>query len=92
MLLLVNLQMCTIANTPRQPEHCIQYALIVLWNKEKPFSMNEEGEAKVICKLKRAYSSFEAAGKVDTDNPQHMEWLFQKALQRAKEFAISGVT
>lgn len=29
--------LCTIANTPRLPEHCIEYANVVLWNKLKPF-------------------------------------------------------
>lgn len=29
--------LCTIANTPRLPEHCIEYAHVVLWDKLKPF-------------------------------------------------------
>ena len=32
----LNFQFCTIANTPRQPEHCIAYAYEVLWNEERP--------------------------------------------------------
>lgn len=32
----VKFPMCTLANTPRLPEHCIEYAKIVLWPKERP--------------------------------------------------------
>jgi ubiquitin-activating enzyme E1 C len=33
----VNFPLCTIAHTPRLPEHCIEYAKILLWPKEDPF-------------------------------------------------------
>ena len=33
----VNYPMCTIAHTPRQPEHCIEYVKMFGWPKEKPF-------------------------------------------------------
>lgn len=29
---------------------------------------------------------------IDTDNPEHIQWLFNKASNRAKEFRIPGVT
>ncbi|KAL8822261.1 MAG: hypothetical protein Q9191_007000 [Dirinaria sp. TL-2023a] len=29
---------------------------------------------------------------IDTDDPEHINWLFQKAAARAKEFSIPGVT
>lgn len=32
----VNYPMCTIAETPRLPEHCVEYALVVLWEKAFP--------------------------------------------------------
>lgn len=34
----VNYPMCTIAHTPRLPEHCVEYVKLVLWDKEDPFS------------------------------------------------------
>ncbi|KAL1373463.1 hypothetical protein pipiens_018644 [Culex pipiens pipiens] len=33
----VNYPLCTIANTPRLPEHCIEYVKIIQWPKEMPF-------------------------------------------------------
>ncbi|CAD8102788.1 unnamed protein product [Paramecium sonneborni] len=61
-------QMCTIASTPRLPEHCIAYVYEVLWQKEQPDV------------------------KLDKDNFDHMNWIYQKALERAKQFNIEGVT
>ncbi|KAF8643765.1 hypothetical protein AX16_008784 [Volvariella volvacea WC 439] len=59
---------CTIANTPRLPEHCIEWASVLEWprvHKDK---------------------------KMDTDDPDHISWLYNVAAARAKEFNIEGVT
>ncbi|TPP62550.1 UBA3 [Fasciola gigantica] len=36
----VNFPLCTIAHTPRLPEHCVEYVRILLWPKEQPFGAN----------------------------------------------------
>ncbi|KAL1925706.1 uncharacterized protein VTP21DRAFT_589 [Calcarisporiella thermophila] len=59
---------CTIANTPRLPEHCIEWASVLEWPRIFPDK------------------------KLDTDDPQHIQWLFETASDRARQFNITGVT
>ncbi|CAG8559186.1 6374_t:CDS:2 [Acaulospora morrowiae] len=59
---------CTTANTPRLPEHCIEWASVLQWPKVR-------GDEKM-----------------DTDDPTHIQWIYETALSKAKEFNISGVT
>ncbi|KAI8360792.1 hypothetical protein BD560DRAFT_455629 [Blakeslea trispora] len=59
---------CTIANTPRLPEHCIEWASVLEW----PRVWGDK--------------------KYDTDNPEHISWLYQQAEARAQKFNITGVT
>ncbi|KAJ7581210.1 hypothetical protein C8J56DRAFT_833210 [Mycena floridula] len=59
---------CTIANTPRLPEHCIEWASVLEWPRV-------QGEKKM-----------------DTDDPDHINWLYKVAFARAQEFKIEGVT
>uniref|UniRef100_M4APQ4 NEDD8-activating enzyme E1 catalytic subunit n=1 Tax=Xiphophorus maculatus TaxID=8083 RepID=M4APQ4_XIPMA len=65
----INFPMCTIATMPRLPEHCVEYARILQWPKERPFG-----------------------GFLDGDNPEHIQWVFEKSQERAAEFNITGVT
>eukprot|EP00127_Corallochytrium_limacisporum_P007341 Clim_evm28s247 gene=Clim_evmTU28s247 len=60
--------LCTIASTPRIPEHCIEWAKIIAW----PESFKDE--------------------ELDLDSPKHLQWLYEKSCERAKEFDIQGVT
>ncbi|RWS12304.1 NEDD8-activating enzyme E1 catalytic subunit-like isoform X2 [Dinothrombium tinctorium] len=66
----VNFPLCTIANTPRLPEHCIEYVRILQWPKEKPF-----GDIPL-----------------DGDEHTHVQWVYEKALERAQQYGIEGVT
>eukprot|EP01054_Gregarina_sp_Poly1_P000906 Gregarina_sp_Poly_1__905@NODE_1217_length_4752_cov_23_215795_g680_i3_p2_GENE_NODE_1217_length_4752_cov_23_215795_g680_i3NODE_1217_length_4752_cov_23_215795_g680_i3_p2_ORF_typecomplete_len382_score36_33ThiF/PF00899_21/3_4e45UAE_UbL/PF14732_6/0_00022E2_bind/PF08825_10/0_00023_NODE_1217_length_4752_cov_23_215795_g680_i32091354 len=63
-----NFALCTLVDQPRLAEHCIEYALVVLWGKHK------------------------ADCPLDTDNPDHVNWLYEQAVERARTFNISGVT
>ncbi|XP_054719605.1 NEDD8-activating enzyme E1 catalytic subunit-like [Uloborus diversus] len=64
----VTFPLCTIAQTPRLPEHCIEYVKVLLWPKER----KDES--------------------IDGDNPEHIKWIYDKALERADEYKIPGVT
>uniref|UniRef100_A0AC35TGX9 NEDD8-activating enzyme E1 catalytic subunit n=1 Tax=Rhabditophanes sp. KR3021 TaxID=114890 RepID=A0AC35TGX9_9BILA len=65
----VNFPMCTLANTPRMPEHCVEYVKIKTWEDESPFNC-----------------------PIDGDNPDHINWIHQKSVERAESYGIKGVT
>lgn len=64
----VNYPLCTIANTPRLPEHTVEYVKQLLWSREKPFGPNTS---------------------IDTDNLEHIKWIFERSVERAKEYNIA---
>lgn len=65
----VTYPLCTIANTPRLPEHCIEYVKVIQWPKDNPFD-----------------------GVIDGDDPQHINWIYEKSVERATQFGIRGLT
>uniref|UniRef100_A0A0A9YQ13 NEDD8-activating enzyme E1 catalytic subunit n=1 Tax=Lygus hesperus TaxID=30085 RepID=A0A0A9YQ13_LYGHE len=65
----VTYPLCTIANTPRLPEHCIEYVKMIQWNKENPFEC-----------------------PIDGDDPNHINWIYEKAQERANQFNILGLS
>eukprot|EP01102_Stenamoeba_stenopodia_P002409 TRINITY_DN1222_c0_g1_i1.p1 TRINITY_DN1222_c0_g1~~TRINITY_DN1222_c0_g1_i1.p1 ORF type:complete len:447 (-),score=99.81 TRINITY_DN1222_c0_g1_i1:38-1378(-) len=72
----VRYPVCTIAHTPRIPEHCIEYANLIAWPRDKPFGVDEKGEVV----------------SIDCDISDHVKWLYETAQKRAAEYNIHGVT
>lgn len=70
-----------------------QYAGLIAWEKEAPFKDEKGAVCTMLAALRcrRSHSRLQVL-KYDTDNPEHMNWLYECALARAKEFNIEGVT
>ncbi|KAK4536062.1 hypothetical protein CDCA_CDCA07G2087 [Cyanidium caldarium] len=62
--------LCTLASTPRLPEHCIEYASAVLWPQ------SERGRD----------------APLDVHDPGQVQWVYERAVERAEAFGIGGVT
>jgi len=76
--------LCTVAETPRKPEHCVAWALFAI---QKTLANTEADE------LRAAWDkAFGADANLDKDDPDHMLFLFAKASERAQRFHIDGVT
>uniref|UniRef100_A0A5K3FL41 NEDD8-activating enzyme E1 catalytic subunit n=1 Tax=Mesocestoides corti TaxID=53468 RepID=A0A5K3FL41_MESCO len=67
----VNYPLCTIAHTPRLPEHCVEFVRLLLWPQEQPFGPGVD---------------------IDGDSPEHLEWIFNRCVERANEYGIRGIT
>lgn len=84
---------CTIANTPRLPEHCIEWASILEW--PRVFKGESDSLSGYSGPERSALTSPEispADKKLDNDDPEHIQWLYDTARTRAESFKISGVT
>uniref|UniRef100_A0A8C7LU24 NEDD8-activating enzyme E1 catalytic subunit n=1 Tax=Oncorhynchus mykiss TaxID=8022 RepID=A0A8C7LU24_ONCMY len=97
----INFPMCTIASMPRLPEHCVEYVRMLLWPKEKPFGGMYPisfcwQNARKCClnECLRACFCLPPLNGVglDADDPEHIQWVYQKSQERAAEFSITGVT
>jgi len=82
-------QLCTLQGKPRKPEHCVAYAKQLLWPKLKFLKGLDEGEGWQLAKTKE---EAEPGVSWDSDDVLHMTWMYHRALERADEFGIEGVT
>jgi ubiquitin-activating enzyme E1 C len=76
--------LCTVAETPRKPEHCVAWALFAI---QKSLANPDSMVVRDVWELR-----FGTDANLDKDDPDHMLFLFEQAAQRAKRFAIEGVT
>ncbi|WBW71713.1 NEDD8 activating enzyme E1-type Uba3 [Schizosaccharomyces osmophilus] len=85
---------CTIANTPRLPEHCVEWAFLLEWprvavnNSEntkssQEISLQDEGSL-------REETSVSLAPAFDPDIPWHVDWIVDRARARAAAFEINA--
>uniref|UniRef100_A0A8D3CEJ6 NEDD8-activating enzyme E1 catalytic subunit n=1 Tax=Scophthalmus maximus TaxID=52904 RepID=A0A8D3CEJ6_SCOMX len=92
----INFPMCTIASMPRLPEHCIEYARILQWPKENPFGVLQPRSDLRLPPSPRRPPPHPppppADISLDGDNPDHIQWVFDRSQERAAEFSITGVT
>ena len=73
-------QLCTVAENPRKPEHCIAYV---------KFAINGTASGKAAEPYKNGWESkFGKGAKLDKDNPAHMQYICANAINRANEYNI----
>lgn len=92
--------LCTIAETPRRPEHCIAYATMKLWPDANP---GKKLGAYPPCHPSLANHAAPPRSHTvhyptythklaDKDSPTDMHWVYERALERAASYGIEGVT
>ena len=74
---------CTVAETPRRPEHCIAWAM---------FAVNQTLANPSAQQIYDMWRQQFGDAKLDKDSPDHMRFIFDRASERATAFGIEGVT
>lgn len=67
-----------LVNSPRTPEHCIWWARLWQWYK---VNYQHQGDQDLLRHV-----------EFDRNNPEHIQWIYETALERATQLNIQGVT
>merc|ERR1719400_96419 len=82
-------QSCTIASVPRTPAHCIAYAHKMMWPRLKSLETASKYE---MVPMEDKNVPDPNGVDLDKDDVEHMSWIFNRAVERAEQFKIEGVT
>lgn len=80
--------MCTVRNIPRLPEHSVMYALDVLWPSLRSFQSAAVYELPSAASSDQSEEKAESVVPFDGDNNEHMSWLYNRSVERARQFGI----
>jgi len=75
--------LCTVAETPRKPDHCIAYIL---------FAVNKALSNPEADQIYEAFVQRFGTSKLNCDDYEHMHFIYEHAKERANAFNIEGVT
>lgn len=79
----ISYPICTLANTPRLPEHCVEWAYLLEWPRVfLNASVDSFSKQEVFEPLDGKNSNFEP------DNIRHIDWLVKRSIERANKFQI----
>jgi len=77
-----NVAICTIAGKPRKPEHCVLYAGLVAFQAKQGGKEQDKWGAPFLDEKGQPIK------KWDSDEPEHMKWLWEIAVGHAKKFEL----
>ncbi len=88
-----DLHMCTVAVTPRVPEHCALYAHLFLWDRLYEFRSAIDYKMLSDDEIQQGQRvQDDQKIKLDKDDGHHMTWLYNRGQEWADKHNIKGLT